>query len=77
MTTLTQRQLTITSALLDAIKTEPTDYQLAMDAVRQLGLIKDGGWMEVRNLLQVLMDEGKVARGPFDPRGPETYVRLI
>lgn len=77
MTTRTQRELTITNTLLEAIKTEPTDFQLAAAAVKELGLIKDGGWMEVRNLLQALMNEGKVARGPFDPHGPETYVRLL
>lgn len=72
----TERENLIINAMLAAIKTEPTDWKDISKAVGEKAKIRSNGWMAVRNLLQLLMDNGYVKRAPFDPEAGERYVLL-
>lgn len=75
----TDRENLIANALLAAIKPEPTDWLDIRVAFAEKVKVKSNGWLEVRGLLQWLINNAYVARVPFDPAEPtagECYVRL-
>lgn len=70
------RQNLILNALLASITCVPTDWQDISKSVEAQVKIRSNGWGAVRGLLQWLMNNGFVARAPFDPNAGECYVLL-
>lgn len=68
------RHAAILEAMLSAIARTGTEWRDVVAAVDALGLVGKGDWLEVRNLLQWLIDHSWVARAPGTQ---DTYVRLM
>ena len=75
MTTMNQddRQHLILSTLLNTIKPEKTGWREIIKAIEALHMIKPDGWMEVRDVLQYALDQGRIARPKFDPHADDEY----
>lgn len=75
MTTMNQadRQHLILTTLLNTIKPEKTGWREIIKAIEALHLIKSDGWMEVRDVLQYALDQGRIARPKFDPHADDEY----
>lgn len=69
----TERQQLILSTLLDTIKPEKTGWREIIKAIEALNLIKPDGWLEVRDVLQYALDQGRIARPKFDPHADDEY----
>jgi len=75
MTTMNQadRQQLILTTLLNTIKPEKTGWREIIKAIEALHVIKPDGWLEVRDVLQYALDQGRIARPKFDPHADDEY----
>ena len=69
----TERQQLILNTLLDTIKPEKTGWREIIKAIEALNVIKPDGWLEVRDVLQYALDQGRIARPKFDPYANDEY----
>ena len=72
-----ERQQLILSTLLDTIKPENTGWREIVKAIEALHVVKPGGWLEVRDVLQYALDQGRIARPKFDPHADDEYYFAI
>ena len=72
-----ERQQLILSTLLDTIKPENTGWREIVKAIEALHVVKPGGWLEVRDVLQYALDQGRIARPKFDPHADDEYYVAI
>ncbi|PHN38258.1 hypothetical protein [Pseudomonas sp. ICMP 564] len=72
-----ERQQLVLSTLLDVIKPQNTGWREISEAIENLKLIKPDGWLEVRDVLQYLLDQGRIARPEFDPHADDEYFFAI
>lgn len=61
------------SGLLDTIKPENTGWREIIKAIEALNVVKPDGWLEVRDVLQYALDQGRIARPKFDPHADDEY----
>ena len=69
----TERQQLILNTLLDTIKPEKTGWRQIIKAIEALNVVKPDGWLEVREMLQYALDQGRVDRPEFDPHADDEY----
>ncbi|RKS12233.1 hypothetical protein BJ917_6151 [Pseudomonas sp. WPR_5_2] len=69
----TERQQLILSTLLDTIKPENTGWRKIVKAIEALHVVEPDGWLEVRDVLQYALDQGRIARPKFDPHADDEY----
>ncbi|MBV4483264.1 hypothetical protein [Pseudomonas khavaziana] len=67
------RQQLILTTLLNTIKPEKTGWREIIKAIEALHVIKPDGWIEVRDVLQYALDQGRIARPKFDPHADDEY----
>lgn len=71
--TQAERQQLILSVLLDVIKPQNTGWREISKALEDQNVIEPDGWLEVRQVLQYLLDQGRIARPEFDPHADDEY----
>ena len=69
----TERHQLILSTLLDTIKPEKTGWREIIKTFEELKLINPDGWLEVRDVLQYALDQGRIARPKFVPHADDEY----
>lgn len=72
-----ERQQLILTTLLNTIKPENTGWREIIKAIEALNVIKPDGWLEVRDVLQYALDQGRIARPKFDPHADDEYYFAI
>lgn len=68
-----ERQQLVLNTLLTVIKPKNTGWREVSKVIEDLNIIEPDGWLEVRDIIQYLLDQGRIARPEFDPHADDEY----